>query len=117
MQLNSLTAISPIDGRYFNKTAELSPIFSEYGLFRFRVLVEIRWLQTLANHAGIKEVNPFSEKTNKQLDAIIKEFDEHDAQQIKKLEATTNHDIKAIEYFLKEKIKYYTYLRPSRSVV
>ena len=117
MQLNSLTAISPIDGRYHSKVAELRPLFSEYGLFRFRVLVEVRWLQALANHNQIKEVGPFSKKTNQQLDAIIKEFNEHDAQQIKKFEATTNHDIKAIEYFLKEKIKNNSELKNSSEFI
>ncbi|MES2141830.1 MAG: adenylosuccinate lyase [Pseudomonadota bacterium] len=105
MQLTPLTAISPIDGRYFGKTAELRPIFSEYGLFRFRVLVEIHWLKTLADEPQVKEIEPFSNKTRQELDALIKKFDYDDAQRIKDLEATTNHDIKAIEYFLKEKIK------------
>ncbi len=104
VQLNPLTAISPVDGRYFDKTSELRPLFSEYALFRFRVLVEIRWLQTLADNPTIKEVTPFSENTKQQLDAIFNNFSLSDAQQIKALEATTNHDIKAIEYFLKEKI-------------
>lgn len=105
MQLTPLTAISPVDGRYFDKTAELRPIFSEYGLFRYRVLIEIRWLQALANEPTIQEIQPFSEKTRQELDSFIKEFDYNDAKRIKALEATTNHDIKAIEYFLKEKIK------------
>ena len=105
MQLNPLTAISPIDGRYFDKTTELRPLFSEYGLFHFRILVEIRWLQALADNAAIKEVGPFSKKTAAELDTLVKNFTSSDAQRIKDLEATTNHDIKAIEYFLKEKIK------------
>lgn len=105
MQLSPLTAISPIDGRYFNKVDELRPLFSEYGLFRFRVLIEIRWLQTLANQPQIKEIGPFSEKTEQHLERLIKDFDYKDAQRIKDLEATTNHDIKAVEYFLKEKLK------------
>lgn len=117
MQLNSLTAISPIDGRYYKKVDELRPLFSEYGLFRFRVLIEIRWLQNLANQTEIKEIGPFSEKTNQQLDAIIEGFDEQQAQQIKKFEATTNHDIKAIEYFLKEKIKVYPELKKSSEFI
>jgi adenylosuccinate lyase len=104
VQLNPVTAISPIDGRYFNKTAELRPIFSEYGLFHFRVLIEIRWLQTLASRTDITEIGPFSEKTQQQLNLLIKHFNDRDAKQIKALEATTNHDIKAVEYFLKEKI-------------
>jgi adenylosuccinate lyase len=111
LQLTPLLAISPIDGRYFDKTTELRPIFSEYGLFYFRVLIEIRWLQMLANQPQIKEIGPFSAKTQQQLDALIKDFNYSDAQHIKTLEATTNHDIKAIEYFLKEKIKPYPELK------
>jgi adenylosuccinate lyase len=104
VQLNALTAISPVDGRYFDKTSELRPLFSEYALFRFRVLIEIRWLQALADNTTINEITPFSENTKQQLDAIFNNFSLSDAQRIKSLEATTNHDIKAIEYFLKEKI-------------
>ncbi|MDQ8039143.1 MAG: adenylosuccinate lyase [Rickettsiella sp.] len=105
MQLTPLSAISPIDGRYFDKTAELSPLFSEYGLFRFRLLVEIRWIQTLANEPQIKEIKPFSKKTQQELDTLVKKFSINHAKEIKKLEAKTNHDIKAIEYFLKKKLK------------
>ncbi len=105
MQLTPLTAISPIDGRYFEKTTELQPIFSEYGLFRFRLLVEIRWLQTLAKEPQIREIKPFSNKAQQELDTLVKKFNYNDTAQIKALEVTTNHDIKAIEYFLKAKIK------------
>jgi adenylosuccinate lyase len=104
MELNSLTAVSPIDGRYGNKTESLRPIFSEYGLIRHRVLVEVRWLQHLANHNEISEVPAFSEHANKILNDIIEKFSEENAQRVKNIESTTNHDVKAVEYFLKEKI-------------
>ncbi len=100
----SLTAISPIDGRYADKVDVLRPIFSEFGLIRFRVQVEVRWLQTLANQTKIVEVAPFSETANQQLDSIISQFSENDAERVKTIEKTTNHDVKAVEYFLKEKI-------------
>ncbi|MCU7835524.1 MAG: adenylosuccinate lyase [gamma proteobacterium symbiont of Taylorina sp.] len=104
MDLNNLTAVSPIDGRYGSKTSELRPIFSEFGLIRHRVLVEIRWLQMLASHDDIQEVPALSEPANSLLDSIIDHFSIADAQQIKTIERTTNHDVKAVEYFLKEKI-------------
>jgi len=104
MTLSSLTAISPIDGRYGDKTALLRTIFSEYGLIRARVLVEIRWLQKLASHPGIAEVPPFSSAANTLLDNIVDNFSETDAQRIKDIERATNHDVKAVEYFIKEKI-------------
>ena len=105
MELSALTAISPIDGRYQNKTDSLRPIFSEYGLFRFRVEVEIEWLKTLAAHSGIKEIAPFSKKSISILDKIKNDFSVADAKAIKKLEKTTNHDVKAVEYFIRDKIK------------
>jgi adenylosuccinate lyase len=104
MDLSSLTAISPIDGRYGSKCADLRPIFSEYGLIRHRVLVEVRWLQMLAANPGIPEVPAFTEHASKLLDAIVDNFQEEDAQRVKNIERTTNHDVKAVEYFLKEKI-------------
>ncbi len=100
----SLMAISPIDGRYASKVDVLRPIFSEYGLIRFRVQVEVRWLQALAQHPQINEVPEFSETANQTLNNIITDFSEADAQRVKDIEATTNHDVKAVEYFLKEKI-------------
>lgn len=103
MELSALTAISPLDGRYGNKTIPLRAIFSEYGLIRARVEVEIRWLQRLADHDAIKEVPAFSATTNAQLNDIVTHFSEADAQRIKDIEATTNHDVKAVEYFIKEK--------------
>jgi adenylosuccinate lyase len=104
MDLNSLTAISPIDGRYGSKTANLRPIFSEYGLIRQRVIVEVRWLQSLAAHPVIKEVPAFSQASQDQLEQIVSEFGEIDAQRVKDIERTTNHDVKAVEYLIKEKI-------------
>lgn len=104
MDLSSLTTISPIDGRYYDKVASLRPIFSEYGLIRHRVLVEIRWLQALSANPDIMEVPTLSSHANNILDGIIENFDIDDAQRVKNIERTTNHDIKAIEYFLKENI-------------
>ena len=105
MKLTELTAISPTDGRYADKTADLRPLFSEYGLIRHRVLVEVRWLQALAGNAAITEVTAFDDQTTALLDAIIANFDLEDAQRVKDIEKTTNHDVKAVEYFLKEKIR------------
>ena len=105
MELSSLTAISPIDGRYAGKTAELRPIFSEYGFMRFRVLVEIAWLKALADNKKIREIPVLSTKAKKSLDNIATGFNEKDARRIKTIENKTNHDVKAVEYFLKEKIK------------
>ncbi len=104
MQLSSLTAVSPIDGRYGSKTSALRSICSEFGLIRHRVLVEVRWLQALANHNDISEVPSLSNDANAVLDAIVDNFSEEDAQRVKDIESTTNHDVKAVEYFLKEKI-------------
>lgn len=104
MQLSPLTAISPIDGRYCDKTAELRPVFSEYGLMRFRVYIEIKWLQALANHADIEHIPALSDEHHAALDNIVNCFSVADARRIKEIEKTTNHDIKAVEYFVKEKI-------------
>ena len=104
MELTALTAISPIDGRYADKTTDLRPIFSEYGLIRHRVLVEVRWLQALARHPGIPEVPPLSEHATRILEGLIENFSPGDAQRVKNIERTTNHDVKAVEYLLKEKI-------------
>ncbi|MEI6069241.1 MAG: adenylosuccinate lyase [Methylococcaceae bacterium] len=100
----ALTAISPIDGRYADKVEKLRPVFSEYGLIRFRVLVEVRWLQALAKHPLITEVSPFSDLATQLLNSIVSDFSEVDAQRVKDIEKTTNHDVKAVEYLLKEKI-------------
>ncbi len=103
--MNQLTALSPIDGRYASKVDSLRPFLSEFGLIKARVTVEVRWLQSLARHEGIGELAPFDEETNAFLDAIVSEFSEVDAQAIKDIERTTNHDVKAVEYFLKDKFR------------
>jgi adenylosuccinate lyase len=104
MELSALSAISPVDGRYGSKVKSLRPIFSEFGLIKYRVTVEVRWLQKLAATAGIAEVPAFSSDATASLNAIVDNFNEEDALRIKTIEATTNHDVKAVEYFLKEKI-------------
>lgn len=102
----TLTALSPIDGRYASKVAALRPIFSEYGLIRYRVEVEVRWLLALGDEPGIMEVPTFSDVAKQELNAILDNFTVADAQTIKDIEKTTNHDVKAVEYFLKDKIKH-----------
>ncbi len=104
MELSALTAISPVDGRYGSKTASLRGIFSEYGLTKYRVQVEINWLKLLSSCPEIEEVPPFSETALALLDQIKDNFSEEDALRVKAIEATTNHDVKAVEYFIKEKI-------------
>ncbi|MFC0139218.1 adenylosuccinate lyase [Erwinia mallotivora] len=104
MELSSLTAVSPVDGRYGDKVSPLRAIFSECGLLKFRVEVEVRWLQKLAACAEIREVPAFDADANAFLDAIVSNFNEDDAARIKTIERTTNHDVKAVEYFLKEKV-------------
>ena len=105
MEFSTLTALSPIDGRYAGKTESLREFFSEFGLIRFRVEVEVRWLQHLAAHDGVKECPALSDEANAFLNAIVTEFSTEDARSIKAIEATTNHDVKAVEYFLKDKLK------------
>lgn len=104
-ELSELTAISPVDGRYGNKTTSLREIFSEYGLIKARVQVEIAWFIALAEHADIIEVPNFSLDDKSFLNNIVTHFSENDAKRIKEIESTTNHDVKAVEYFLKEKIQ------------
>ena len=104
MQLSALTAISSVDGRYGSKASDFRGIFSEYGLLKYRVTVEVRWLQALSKADAIKEVPSFSSSANELLDSIVTDFSENDAQRIKDIERTTNHDVKAVEYFLKEKV-------------
>ena len=104
MELSTLTAVSPVDGRYGNKTEMFRPVFSEFGLIHQRVIVEIRWLQSLASHPQITEVPSFSEHANNILNDIADKFSVEDAHRVKNIERTTNHDVKAVEYFLKEKI-------------
>jgi adenylosuccinate lyase len=100
----ALTALSPLDGRYQAKVAPLRGLFSEYALIRFRVRVEVEWLKALAAEPGIAEVKRFSPPTVAQLDDLVERFGEADAQAVKAIEARTNHDVKAIEYFLKERL-------------
>lgn len=104
MQLSELTAISPVDGRYGSKTSDYQAIFSEYGLIRHRVQVEVRWLQALAAHPDIAEVPALGKHADNILNDIVDKFSVEDAQRVKNIERTTNHDVKAVEYFLKEKI-------------
>jgi adenylosuccinate lyase len=104
MHLSALTAVSPIDGRYAAKTEPLRAIFSEFGLIRARVTVEIQWLQALAGHPAITEVPQLSPAANQWLNDIVTSFDETHAARIKEIERTTNHDVKAVEYFIKEQI-------------
>ncbi len=101
----TLLAVSPLDGRYQSKCQELSPYFSEYGLMRYRVLVEIKWLQALAAAPAIAELPALSAEDQASLDALFSDFDIADAQRIKEIESTTNHDVKAVEYFIKEKLQ------------
>ncbi len=104
MELSALTAVSPVDGRYGSKTISLRSIFSEYGLLKYRTVVEVRWLQKLAATQSIAEVAALSAEANQFLDNIAANFSEEDAMRIKDIERTTNHDVKAVEYFLKEKV-------------
>ena len=105
MKLTELTAISPTDGRYGAKTAELRPLLSEYGLIRHRVLVEVRWLQHLANEAAVSELGILDAPVKEVLNRLVDGFSMEDARRIKELESTTNHDVKAVEYFLREKLE------------
>ncbi len=117
MSLTSLNAISPIDGRYHNKTKQLKDYFSEYALIRYRVIVELRWLQQLAVNPGIKEVPGLSESADNFIESLIDNFDEKDAQTIKDTEAVTNHDVKAVEYFIKDKLIENNELAPIKEFV
>ena len=105
MNLSKLTAISPIDGRYASKVDALRPIASEFGLMRARVEVELAWIKSLASHPQIDEVAPLSEQAIAEIDAIVTDFSEDDGQRVKAIERTTNHDVKAIEYFIKEQFE------------
>ena len=104
LSLSPLTAVSPIDGRYGGKTDMLRTVFSEYGLIRYRVLVEVRWLQQLSAHPEISEVPAFSEKANSVLNGLVDGFTTEHAERVKEIERTTNHDVKAVEYLIKETI-------------
>ncbi len=104
MTLSTLTALSPLDGRYHSKVEPLRGYFSEYGLIRYRVLIEIEWFKALSAEPGIQELAPFSAATIAQLDQLAAQFSVADAEQIKTIERRTNHDVKAIEYWLREKL-------------
>ena len=104
MDLSALTAISPLDGRYGSKVASLREIFSEYGLIKRRVQVEVRWLQSLAALEGVAEVPPLTPGASASLDSLVANFSVADAEAIKAIESTTNHDVKAVEYFLKQSV-------------
>lgn len=102
--LGPLTAVAPIDGRYASKTAPLREYFSEYALIRYRVTVEIRWLQFLSELDGVEEVPPFSGEATEVLNRIVNQFSIADGEAVKAIERTTNHDVKAVEYFIKQRI-------------
>jgi adenylosuccinate lyase len=102
LSLSELTAISPVDGRYGARLGDLKAIFSEYGLIKNRVRVEVAWLQMLSNHPGIPEVPKFSDQANAHLQKLVTEFTLEMAQRVKEIERTTNHDVKAVEYLIKE---------------
>ncbi len=117
MEFSTLTAISPVDGRYGDKTATLRPLFSEYGLIRFRVEVEVRWLHALAASGAMTELPPLSDAARAWLDALAADFDEHGAHRVKELERTANHDVKAVEYFLRERLAEHDELARAREFV
>ena len=104
MTLTALTALSPVDGRYAGRVDALRPVFSEYGLIRARVKVEIEWLIALAAEPGITELPAFSAAATASLRALATDFSEHDAAAVKAIERTTNHDVKAVEYFIKQRL-------------
>ena len=104
MKVSPLKALSPTDGRYADKVDGLRDIFSEYGLIRFRVLVEVRWLQFLADDDAIPELGPLSPVMKDVLNHIVDDFSLDDAERVKAIEATTNHDVKAVEYFIRERL-------------
>lgn len=117
LPLSALTAITPIDGRYGSKVEGLRAIFSEYGLIRARVLVEIRWLQQLAQHPSIGELPAFSADAQAKLESILQNFGTAQADIIKRTERTTNHDVKAVEYFIKDQLKGHTELEAASEFV
>lgn len=117
MSLSNLNAISPIDGRYNNKTNKLKDYFSEYALIRYRVIVELRWLQQLSVNPLINEVPTFSASSNSFIEDLINDFDEKEAQIVKDTEAVTNHDVKAVEYYIKDKLSDNDELAPIKEFV
>ncbi len=104
MEHTRLKALSPTDGRYADKVGSLRDILSEFGLLRYRILVEVRWLQLLADEPGVAELPPLSSVMKDVLNQVVDDFDADDAQRIKKIEASTNHDVKAVEYYIREQI-------------
>ena len=104
MNLSPLTALSPIDGRYHSRVTSLREYFSEFGLIRFRVRAEVEWLKALAAEPKLAEIAAFSGRSIAQLDAVVSDFSATDGERVKAIEAETNHDVKAIEYFLQEKL-------------
>jgi adenylosuccinate lyase len=104
VNLSQLMAISPADGRYASRCDGLRPIFSEFGLIRFRTLVEVQWLRHLAEDAGIDELKPWPAAINPVLEALATDFKAEDAAEVKGIEAVTNHDVKAVEYLIKNRI-------------
>lgn len=104
MKIPAIKALSPVDGRYCEKVNELRNIFSEYGLIRYRILVEVRWLQRLSDEPEIAELAPLTSVMKDILNHIVDNFSIDDAERVKKIEATTNHDVKAVEYFIREKL-------------
>jgi adenylosuccinate lyase len=104
MKVSTLRALSPADGRYADKVSGLRDIFSEYGLIRFRVLAEVRWLQCLADEASVAELAPLSSVMKDVLNHIVDDFSLDDAERVKEIESTTNHDVKAVEYFIRERL-------------
>jgi adenylosuccinate lyase len=104
MKISTLKAISPVDGRYFEKVSDLRDIFSEFGLIRFRVLVEVRWLQSLSDEETVAELAPLTSVMKDMLNHIVDNFSVDDAERVKNIEATTNHDVKAVEYFIRDKL-------------
>lgn len=112
LPLNTLTAISPMDGRYSEKVGELRPLFSEFALIRYRIRVEIAWLEALAGEPGIPEVAALGDAARSRLQQLVEDFGLADAERVKTIEKTTNHDVKAVEYFLKERLADCAELQP-----
>ena len=112
LALSPLTAVSAVDGRYAAATSDLRHTFSEFGLIRKRVLVEVRWLQALSALPGVREVPTLSEEASRALDDLAVEFSHEDALRVKEIEKSTNHDVKAVEYFLKERVADHAELGP-----
>lgn len=117
MTLTALNAISPIDGRYFKKTRSLSPYFSEYALIYYRLLVEIRWLESLAGNSDIEDIPKLTPESKAFLQKILNAFDEPEALKVKAFEKQTNHDVKAVEYYLKETLQTFETLKETTAFI